>query len=59
MLTSALYVYVLKHGHVREYIDTHTYKHTRYVGQVWWCMPVIPEIRRLRQEDSKLKTSLC
>jgi hypothetical protein len=24
----------------------------------WWCMPVIPALLRLRQEDHKFKTSL-
>jgi hypothetical protein len=25
---------------------------------VWWCIPVIPALRRVRQEDHKFKTSL-
>jgi hypothetical protein len=25
---------------------------------VWWCMPVIPALRRWRQEDHELKASL-
>jgi hypothetical protein len=24
----------------------------------WWCMPVIPAFRRLRQEDDEFKASL-
>jgi hypothetical protein len=26
--------------------------------QVWWCMSVIPALRRLRQEDQEFKASL-
>jgi hypothetical protein len=24
----------------------------------WWCIPVIPELRRVRQEDHEFETSL-
>jgi hypothetical protein len=27
--------------------------------QMWWCMPVILALSRLRQEDHKVKTSPC
>jgi hypothetical protein len=27
-------------------------------SQVWWCMPVIPELRKLRGEDVEFKASL-
>jgi hypothetical protein len=27
-------------------------------SQTWWCKPVIPALRRLRQEDSEFKASL-
>jgi hypothetical protein len=27
-------------------------------SQVWWLMPIIPALRRLRQEDCKFKASL-
>jgi hypothetical protein len=28
------------------------------MNQVWWYMPVIPELKRLRQEDYKFEGSL-
>jgi hypothetical protein len=28
------------------------------VSQVWWCIPISPALRRLRQEDHELKVSL-
>jgi hypothetical protein len=33
-------------------------KKKNYLGQAWWCMPVIPAFSRLRQEDPKFKASL-
>jgi hypothetical protein len=27
-------------------------------GQMWWCTPVIPALRRLRQEDQEFEASL-
>jgi hypothetical protein len=27
-------------------------------GWVWWCTPVIPALRRLRQEDCEFKANL-
>jgi hypothetical protein len=26
-----------------------------FLSQVWWCMSVIPRLRRLRQEDLSLR----
>jgi hypothetical protein len=28
------------------------------LGWVWWCTPVIPALRRLREEDQELEASL-
>jgi hypothetical protein len=27
-------------------------------GQAWWCMPIIPALRRVRKEDHKFEASL-
>jgi hypothetical protein len=27
-------------------------------GQMWWCMPIIPALRMLKQEDHKSTVSL-
>jgi hypothetical protein len=30
----------------------------KHVGQPWWYRPIIPALRRLRQENWELKASL-
>jgi hypothetical protein len=29
-----------------------------YLSEKWWCLPVIPALGRLRQEDNEFKSSL-
>jgi hypothetical protein len=33
-------------------------KKKNYLGQAWWCMPVIPALGRLRQENHEFNASL-
>jgi hypothetical protein len=45
------------HIYINKVAGYTVYKNT-WRNQVWWCTPVIPALRRLRQEDHELKASL-
>jgi hypothetical protein len=36
----------------------YTVKERLNIGQVWWCIPAIPELRRLRQDYHKFTDRL-
>jgi hypothetical protein len=39
-------------------LDKYTFSISDSWNQVWWFMPVIPALRRLRQEDGEFHASL-
>jgi hypothetical protein len=39
--------------------EVKVYLRLPYIHELWWCMPVISALRRLRQEDYKFEDSPC
>jgi hypothetical protein len=48
----------MKHHSEARCTIIHNKQKNNKISQVWWCTPVIPALRRLRQEDGEFQASL-